>query len=498
MKDLPEDLNDWPNDPFELLNLQRSADARTAKRAYFKLVRKYKPDRFPAEFQQIHAAYESVQSWLSWQDQQADDSDTFSMVLGQADSMVGPAASSSSNFETDNVDDELPAETTGSIDVSSTLLKTDPIEMFFSTLSSKSLKEAVSHLKNLDPSTGPGQAAKASLIKYFVARFHPSSMGDSQAEPVNNEVDLGYSKGDLKRIAWLLKALNSRDTSSTAMAQLRFEFDQNYRLANCKSVTDFLLKDIDFESLVQFYHLRWEAIGHHQPWTVVHDIKSNQHRWLQFGRGQEDWLNLLTESMNYTVWQRDPGCVDHTQSSWQEIAENDQTWTADSVELLMLAAEEWKDKSGQAHSWMNVVPWARNTLVETSRKLWLPVTQEISAAPFKALETLDYLFALYSLTMSVFEEGLQNLSDVDAVDELPWEEARELVAGYFMEFRTNDYAKNRLPMMEFCILNQMSPQTFAAAANSFADHDGGDSWFDIVQRDGPLMCVVSACHIMNC
>ena len=32
-------------------------------------------------------------------------------------------------------------------------------------------------------------------------------MGSSQAEPANDEVDLGYSKGDLKRIAWLLKAL---------------------------------------------------------------------------------------------------------------------------------------------------------------------------------------------------------------------------------------------------------------------------------------------------
>ena len=66
MTGLPEDPSRWPNDPFELLNLERSVDARTAKRAYFKLIRRFKPDRFPVEFQKIREAYESVQGWLSW------------------------------------------------------------------------------------------------------------------------------------------------------------------------------------------------------------------------------------------------------------------------------------------------------------------------------------------------------------------------------------------------------------------------------------------------
>ena len=67
MSDHPEDHNLWPSDPFDLLRIKRSDDARTAKRAYFKLIRKFKPDRFPAEFQKIREAYESVESWLNWQ-----------------------------------------------------------------------------------------------------------------------------------------------------------------------------------------------------------------------------------------------------------------------------------------------------------------------------------------------------------------------------------------------------------------------------------------------
>ena len=62
MTELPQDSSRWPKDPFELLNLERRVDARTAKRAYFKLIREFKPDRFPVEFQKIREAYESVQS----------------------------------------------------------------------------------------------------------------------------------------------------------------------------------------------------------------------------------------------------------------------------------------------------------------------------------------------------------------------------------------------------------------------------------------------------
>ena len=66
-----------------------------------------------------------------------------------------------------------------------------------------------------------------------------------------------------------------------------------------------------------------------------------------------------------------------------------------------------------------------------------------------------------------------------------------------MELGTNDYAESRIPIMDFCILNQVSLMTFAAAANTFVASDESESWFDLIQRDAPLRCVVSACHATN-
>ena len=89
------------------------------------------------------------------------------------------------------------------------------------------------------------------------------------------------------------------------------------------------------------------------------------------------------------------------------------------------------------------------------------------------------------------------MDDSETVDEMPWEETRDMVSCFLMELGTNDYAESRIPIMDFCILNQVSLMTFAAAANTFVASDESEGWFDLIQRDAPLRCVVSACHCTN-
>lgn len=65
---LPPNSADWPTDPFRLLGIDRTAAARDAKRAYLKLIKLFKPEQAPLEFQKIRAAYESVQQALEYRD----------------------------------------------------------------------------------------------------------------------------------------------------------------------------------------------------------------------------------------------------------------------------------------------------------------------------------------------------------------------------------------------------------------------------------------------
>jgi len=339
------------------------------------------------------------------------------------------------------------------------------------------------------------QISQANLATYFIARLVPGSTGKSSLNQTSTN-DFGILKSDLKRLSWLLKSIRSAGHSPAALDQLRIELDENYLLANCNVFNRSLDKIDDYRTLASLYRIRWQAIGHYQPRTVVEDLKKLQPRSLDFGGHQGDWLSLLSESMGYTIWHQDERCLAHNDECWREISENDQSWTSDSVELLMLGADQWR--TDVTFRWSAATPWARCTLPETLRAIWMPVAQEISADPKGSLKTLNYHFQTSSMAMTLFEEGLQNLAslntDSETVDEPEWDETRELVACYFKEIGDADYKRNRIPMMEFCILNQMSPMTFAAAANSFLAPEENVGWFELVQSDGPLRCVVNACH----
>ncbi|QDT65547.1 hypothetical protein [Calycomorphotria hydatis] len=66
MSDLPDDVSQWPNDPRLLLGVDRHTDEKTLRRAYTKLIRKYKPEQYPEEFQRIRAAYEQLKQIIAY------------------------------------------------------------------------------------------------------------------------------------------------------------------------------------------------------------------------------------------------------------------------------------------------------------------------------------------------------------------------------------------------------------------------------------------------
>jgi len=66
---LPDRLDDWPEDPFGLLGIDPDADAKAARLAYTKLIRQFKPEHSPEEFQKIRSAYEGARSLISIRDE---------------------------------------------------------------------------------------------------------------------------------------------------------------------------------------------------------------------------------------------------------------------------------------------------------------------------------------------------------------------------------------------------------------------------------------------
>ena len=60
--DLPEDPGQWPRDPYVLLGVKPQDDLVAIRRAYTKLIRRYKPEHFPEQFILLRSAYEHITS----------------------------------------------------------------------------------------------------------------------------------------------------------------------------------------------------------------------------------------------------------------------------------------------------------------------------------------------------------------------------------------------------------------------------------------------------
>jgi hypothetical protein len=67
--ELPDDVNRWPGDPAELLGVTWDVPRRDLKRAYSRLIRRFKPEHAPEEFRRLREAFEQIDRHLEFREQ---------------------------------------------------------------------------------------------------------------------------------------------------------------------------------------------------------------------------------------------------------------------------------------------------------------------------------------------------------------------------------------------------------------------------------------------
>ena len=65
---LPDDENHWPSSPSDLFGLAADASRRDLKRAYSRLIRRFKPEHFPNQFRRLREAFEELDQQLEWRE----------------------------------------------------------------------------------------------------------------------------------------------------------------------------------------------------------------------------------------------------------------------------------------------------------------------------------------------------------------------------------------------------------------------------------------------
>jgi len=435
MTDLPDNHEAWPTNPYELLGIEQSADEKTARRAYFKLVKKYKPD-----------------TALSWRSQ----SGTLNINFDANDN--------SNSTEQKNEEPAFSSENNSAIADTAV----DPFARFHQLLKSGELTAAEEALHQINCAASAAHSDQANFSKYFLSRFK-QWQNESAIAPQSPPT---VSTADSDRIGWLLNIFDSPSRYHFfALERLKEEFDSSSELANCTVFNDFLRQLQNQQVLRQLYTLRWQAIGGQDWHTVIEDVSAIKSCLGEFGNA---YHYLLAESMKYTVWHNDDRCLVHNKECWEEISCQDAR-LADSTEILIMAAEQWKAVPAD-FPYSKEIPRAYCSLPNTARQIWAPVANSLAENPKASLYDLDSYHRKHSLMMAVFTLGLSTYADQTrtSMGQQNWGSVTKLVARFFNRHQFANYRSARIPILNFCIDNQISPSALGHQTTQFLrDPEGG-------------------------
>lgn len=266
---LPENLADWPQDPFSVLGVGRDASERELRRAYHALIRKYKPEHAPEAFRRIREALESAQqsaalfgSLISWNDEDLE------------------APSLHPTSEPDSRSEPLPERDTARSDEPS---PPDAWDLACEGSTVEAYRALIARLEQ-------GSVSEDVYLQlYWLCVVAP-------------EVDRGRAP-----ITWLVRGLARHGTRAFRLLELlRREIQAAPAAAFGERFAPLLSSGAAPGSVLEFATLRWRAARELEEWqTIVNDIKALK-EWMP-ERNPEAWARLSLCASANLIWA--PGTI---------------------------------------------------------------------------------------------------------------------------------------------------------------------------------------------
>ncbi len=225
--ELPDDYHLWPQEPFELLGVPSQTDERTLKRAYTQLIRRYKPENFPEQFQLIRAAYEQAQAQLEFQirfQQHFSDEEQTKPEPTLGESTHGDIEHDLSPSE---MGEKFPQN--AQEPMAWDLAKQGRIEEAFAQL-----KRIAENDSDIDPSSG-----KVYLQLYWIAKVFPELQQSA--------------------IYWLAEGIRRYSGDYSIYEALRQATDEDSKIAVAPEITTAILEQPASEYLLPYLTLHWQA-----------------------------------------------------------------------------------------------------------------------------------------------------------------------------------------------------------------------------------------------
>jgi hypothetical protein len=465
---LPDDPSQWPDDPHELLGVPRDAGPRDIRKAYTRLIRLYKPERFPEQFRRVRAAYETA------------------LRLAEFLSNFGQSGTSATGLPAVPQDAGVRSES-GSPAGSPERPRTfDPAE------DAHALWELAV--------AGHEARAYAGLVELFRRR---SEQADLPLRlywllALNPELDL-----ERDPCTWLVDALRLSRLAGPAAELIRRELDERpaEALAAGEPLTTM---DAPTGHLGGYLAARVAAAARLRRWDVVAlDLRRGRERVRP--TDENSWLKLLLVILDHAAWEADgqndakelfADCRrEVSQLGHLAVTESE---SFDRLEYLVQVSAGWTAlASGTVPStFLDLLPAAWTRPFPDTRPALVQLLADIADAPHNWLWHLDVVAARNKAALSFFGALLGQyevrLASPPPVPHQPADLAR-LVREFLNGQQQLRYDVLRSQILTFCLREAVGAELFAAVAPPTAV--GGGILSAVLANDWPLRYVCWACRL---
>jgi hypothetical protein len=416
LPDLPEDPSDWPDDPFAILGLDRTAAAIEIKRAYTRLIKKYRPEQYPEEFRRIREAYDSCTAASRW------------ILDAGFDSAPTPASESTLPPLASVATDEA-------VELWS-LAESDPAAAY----------KGLAQLAEREP-----ERADLPLRLYWLLSL-------------DADLDSWRTRHD-----WLAMALRRSRLAGPAAELYRRELRTDPETAlDSKSFIGILGANASpFDKLIVAQH-RLSAAGRSHTWSPLSDDIAELAQSLPMAN-EEAWLSYLATAHEWAAWDRPNPLYGQIRDELKKMEhlELPQAHVFDRIENTRNVSKGWANRASVLLSgaWMRLVPLAWADGVAEREEVRRAVQEVNETQPLAALNSFDRLnqefgpyvaFALFRMLDRVLAS--RNTHDAPFPPDAIRAIATRLPRGW-----NRDYESLRPDLVEFLTLHCIHPDELIAA-----------------------------------
>jgi hypothetical protein len=428
-------LQQWPTDPYELLGVGQPVAARDLKRAYTRLIRIYKPEQHPDEFQRIREAYETILRHVEWMQQFGGPESPAPPTVPEADAPATPMEESERLHAPRALVRSLHEELHAAWE---TACRGDTVTAY------RQLVEL--HERNWNQQD-------PYLRLYWLLVLEP-------------ELDTARTPLD-----WLFMGLKATGLTGPLRELLRRELREQPEVAVSARCSELLELPVAPGALADIVDWRWEAASRFKnlPAIITDDLGVLRNRVA--GEDEAVWVRIIVTAMNYLAWSPAHGLLQHCREllSHCEHLHTRMPEDFDRVDYLMELAQAWRKllrAEDVPAELIELIPLSWTRTVAEYRLRLVSFLERIAGDPHGVMSQFDVVYqnalpvlAQFGNVLNMYAYGS---SVMQADPRTP--EQRAAVARYYLKRADlSHYGRFRHDLLDFCLRESLQPEDIAAA-----------------------------------